>query len=187
MGSQRTRPVVILPLLVGRSFPFTVRAVERQRQGRRSVQSQDIRQRANPPPGCRDRTLATFRLSRQARRPGHTGALLLAAAIGVGFPTAALTANSSPRHIEVAASSKPMDSPTWRVTCDSAFQAKPVDNDLARELTAGCSRQTKPWRLAAMALALSSALLLAVGAAALVRARDTGPADQPHGVDIGSP
>lgn len=117
----------------------------------------------------------------------RTGALLLAAAIGVGFPTAALTANSSPRHIEVAASSKPMDSPTWRVTCDSAFQAKPVDNDLARELTAGCSRQTKPWRLAAMALALSSALLLAVGAAALVRARDTGPADQPHGANIGSP
>lgn len=103
------------------------------------------------------------------------GVLLFALGLGVGLPAAALTVNSATRYFEVASTQKPMDGPVWNVRCDSAFQANPMDNDLSRDTTAGCSRATRPWRWAAIAMALASTLMLAAGGVLAVRGNDSDP------------
>ena len=112
------------------------------------------------------------------------GLLLVAAALVVGFPAAALTINSGARHIAVATDRPPLDSPTWLVACESALQRAPVANDLDRAVTSGCSRSTRPWRWAGEALGVVSLLVLGAGVVLLVVGGGAAPSsDVPDSVE----
>ena len=122
--------------------------------------------------------LAYGALTRLAGRR-RIGASLVALSLGVGFPAAALTVNSASQHIDVASTHKPFDNPTWNVRCDSAFQTRPVDNDLSRDTTAACSNATRPWRWAVGAILLPSMALLVGGAVTVARGDGTESPDEP--------
>lgn len=101
------------------------------------------------------------------------GALLVAVSLGVGFPAAALTVNSAPHYIDVASTQKPMDNPVWNVRCDSAFQARAMDDVVSRDTTAGCAHATRPWRWAAGAILLGSMAKLVGGIVLLGKSRNS--------------
>ena len=91
------------------------------------------------------------------------GALLIAFAIGVGIPSAALTVNSARQRVDVVTSRKPIDGDAWRVTCESALQENSDGTRFGQELTTACARATKPWRWAAIATALLSTFMILFG------------------------
>lgn len=122
--------------------------------------------------------LAYWALTRLTGRR-RIGALLVAVSLGVGFPAAALTVNSAARYIEVASIQKPFDNPTWNVRCDSAFQTRPMDNDVSRDTTTACTRATQPWRWGAGTILLTSMALLVGGVVTVAQSDGIASPDQP--------